>query len=587
MAAANEAALPAEATTAQNLFSLKSPLGNKLLLGLGVAAVIALMTVFWLWSQKPEYRVLFSSYSDKDGGAIVAALEQMNIPYKIAEGGSAILVPANNVHDVRLKLAAQGLPKGGNIGFELLENQKFGVSQFVEQVNFQRGLEGELERTIQSIGAVQAARIHLAMPKPTVFTRDQQKPTASVMLNLHPGRVLDHGQVSAIVHLVASSVPELPISNVTVVDQNGNLLSENGAKDKGANNLDPTQLKYVDEMQQNIIRRVESIIAPLVGAKNVHAEASAEVDFSVIDQASESYKPNPTPDAASVRSLQNSEAQTLPGQGAGGVPGALTNQPPVPATAPITTAPTPGAAGAAPTTTTNAGVVTTTTTTPPGTTVTTPIMNSEKNTTTNYELDKTVRYQQQPMGGIKRLTVAVVVNHKQVVDAKGKVTTRPLTDDEKNQISDLAKQAMGFNSERGDSLTVVNSSFMPDTVESFPEVPMWKDPNNIETAKEWLKNGLVLLVLFLLYRKFLKPLLNKLSPEKQKEEAALAKMAQEDQDAIVSLSRGEGGVDGEAGSAAGATAAERGYKKNLDTARQIAKENPRVVASIVTNWVNE
>jgi len=214
-------------------------------------------------------------------------------------------------------------------------------------------------------------------------------------------------------------------------------------------------------------------------------------------------------------------------------------------------------------------------------------MNSEKNTTTNYELDKTVRYQQQPMGGIKRLTVAVVVNHKQVVDAKGKVTTRPLTDDEKTQISDLAKQAMGFNSERGDSLTVVNSSFMPDTVESFPEIPMWKDPNNIETAKEWLKNGLVLLVLFLLYRKFLKPLLNKLSPEKQKEEAALAKMAQEDQDAIVSLSRGEGGVDGEAGSAAGATAAERGYKKNLDTARQIAKENPRVVASIVTNWVNE
>ncbi|MCB5188009.1 flagellar M-ring protein FliF [Methylobacillus caricis] len=576
MAAANDAALAPEAPANQSFFNFKSPLGNKLLLVLGIAAVIAVMTVFWLWSQKPEYRVLFSSYSDKDGGAIVAALEQMNIPYKIADGGSAILVPATNVHDVRLKLASQGLPKGGNIGFELLENQKFGVSQFVEQVNFQRGLEGELERTIQSIGAVQAARIHLAMPKATVFTRDQQKPTASVMLNLHPGRALDQRQVSAIVHLVASSVPDLPVSNVTVVDQNGSLLSDNG-KDKGLGSLDATQIKYVDDLQQNIVKRVESIIAPLVGAKNVHAEASAEIDFSTVEQAAESYKPNQTPDSASVRSTQTSEAQTLPGQGSGGVPGALTNQPPVPATAPITT---PAPAADAPTTTTNANVVTTTTTTPPGTTVTTPIMNSEKNMMTNYELDKTVRYQQQPMGGIKRLTVAVVVNHKQVIDAKGKVTSRPLTEDEKKEISDLAKQAMGFNADRGDSLSVVNSSFMPDMTEAFPEIPLWKDPENIEMAKEWLKMGIGLLVLFLLYRKLMKPMLRKLAPPPE-ETAELAKSDEEDQDAIVSLSNteAEAGVDAR-------SPAERGYKKNLETARQIAKENPKVVASIVTNWVN-
>ncbi|MCB5189262.1 flagellar M-ring protein FliF [Methylobacillus arboreus] len=583
MAAANEAALAADTTTeaAPSSFNFRSLLENKLMLALGAAAVIALMVVFWLWSQKPEYRVLFSSYSDKDGGAIVAALEQMNIPYKIAEGGSAILVPSNNVHDIRLRLASQGLPKGGNIGFELLENQKFGVSQFVEQVNFQRGLEGELERTIQSIGAVQAARIHLAMPKPTVFTRDQQKPTASVMLNLHPGRALDLRQVSAIVHLVASSVPELPTSNVTVVDQNGNLLSDNG-KDQGASNqLDPTQLKYVDELQQNIVRRVESIIAPLVGSKNVHAEASAEVDFSVVEQAAESYKPNQAPDSAAVRSSQSNESQTLPGQGQGGVPGALTNQPPAPATAPITT---PAPAGDGTTTTTNANVVTTTTTTPPGTTVTTPVMNSDRNTTTNYEVDKTVRYQQQPMGGIKRLTVAVVVNHKQVVDDQGKVTSRPLTDDEKNQISDLAKQAMGFSEERGDSLSVVNSSFMPEIAEVFPEVPLWKDPQNIDMAKEWLKNGLVLLVLFMLYRRFLRPLLRKLSPEEEKKDG-LAKDDEEEQDAIVSLTGGETGA-GDDDAEDLRTPAERGYKKNLETARQLAKDNPKVVASIVTNWVN-
>ncbi|MDP2248273.1 MAG: flagellar basal-body MS-ring/collar protein FliF, partial [Nitrosomonadales bacterium] len=202
----------------------KSLMGGKFLLAIGAAAVIAFMAVVWLWSQQPDYRVLFSNYSDKDGGAVVAALEQMNIPFKFSEGGSAIMVPSNHVHEARLKLASQGLPKGGNVGFELLENQKFGVSQFVEQVNFQRALEGELERSIQSVDTIQVARVHLAIPKASVFTRDQKKPTASVLLNLHAGRSLDKRQVSAIVHLVASSVSDLPIANVTVVDQNGNLL---------------------------------------------------------------------------------------------------------------------------------------------------------------------------------------------------------------------------------------------------------------------------------------------------------------------------------------------------------------------------
>ena len=212
-----------------------SQIGNKLMLMAGIAAIIALMTVFWWWSQQPDYRVLFSNYSDKDGGAIVASLEKMNIPYKFSDSGNAILVPAAQVHQARLKLASDGLPKGGNIGFELLENQKFGVSQFVEQVNFQRALEGELERSIQSIGAVEVARIHLAIPKASVFVRDQQKPTASVLLNLKAGRNLDVQQVGAIVHLVASSVPDLPAANVTVVDQNGNLLSDTSKK-MGANN---------------------------------------------------------------------------------------------------------------------------------------------------------------------------------------------------------------------------------------------------------------------------------------------------------------------------------------------------------------
>jgi len=520
-------------------------MGNKLLLVVGMAAAIAVMVVFWLWSQQPDYRVLFSNYSDKDGGAIVAALEKMNVPYKFSDSGSAILVPAAQVHQARLKLASDGLPKGGNIGFEILENQKFGVSQFVEQVNFQRALEGELERSIQSIGAVEVARIHLAIPKASVFVRDQQKPTASVLLNLRAGRSLDAQQVSAIVHLVASSIPDLPAANVTVVDQNGNLLSDTSKK-MGANNLDPTQLKYIEETQQGIVKRVESIITPIVGAKNVRAEASVEIDFSTLEQAAETYKPNQKPDDATIRSMQSNESQTSNGGAASGVPGALSNQPPAPATAPITTPPANGAAAAE----------------------ATPV-NTQKNMTTNYEVDKTVRYIQQPMGGIKRLNVAVVVNNMQVVDKKGKVTYRPLTDAEKKQINDLAMQAMGFNKERGDSLTVVNSSFADEPAEILPEVPLWKNPETIQYAKDALRFIAGVVVLLLIYSRVFKPMLRKLTAPPQ-----MLLSAPEGDDAIVNLS----------GEAMGR--AIPAYEQNMVSARQMAKDNPRLVASVVTSWTN-
>jgi flagellar M-ring protein FliF len=520
--------------------------GNKLLLVAGAAAVIAVMAVFWLWSQQPDYRILFSNYSDKDGGAIVASLEKMNVPYKFSDSGTAILVPAAQVHQARLKLASDGLPRGGNIGFEILENQKFGVSQFVEQVNFQRALEGELERSIQSIGAVEVARIHLAIPKATVFVRDQQKPTASVLLNLRAGRSLDAQQVGAVVHLVASSVPDLPAANVTVVDQNGNLLSDTSKK-MGANNLDPTQLKYIDDIQQSIVKRVESIIEPIVGAKNVRAEASAEIDFSSLEQAAETYKPNQKPDDVVIRSSQSNESQTSDGATATGVPGALTNQPQANATAPINAAPGDAAAATA------AG--------------TTPL-SSQKNLTTNFEVDKTIRYVQQGMGGIKRLNVAVVVNNMQVVDKKGKVTYRPLTVAEKTQINDLAMQAMGFNKERGDALTVVNSSFASEAAEIMPEVPLWKNPETIEYVKDALRFIVGIVVLLMIYKKALSPVLRKLM-------AASPKLlhAPSSEDTVVNLS-------GEQSQLAAPV------DRSLEAAKQMAKDNPRMVASVVANWTS-
>lgn len=557
-----------ESSGTSNMFG---QLGQKLLLVAGIAAVVAVMVVFWLWSQKPDYRVLFSNFADKDGGAIVAELEKLNIPYQFAEGGNAILVPADQVHQARLKLAAQGLPKGGNIGFELLENQKFGVSQFVEQVNFQRGLEGELERSIQSISAVQAARIHLAIPKPSVFVREQQYPTASVLLNLNNGRRLDAQQVAAVVHLVASSVPNLSADHVTVVDQNGNLLSDNANKLKQSG-LDPEQMAYVENMQNSIARRVEAIITPIVGAKNVHAETSAEIDFSMTEQANESYKPNTKPDDMAIRSAQSHESQNSSGSN-GAVPGALSNQPPGESTAPINApgAQAPGEQGAQ-------------AATPPA-----PPQNTQKDTTTNYELDKTVSYIQQAKGGIKRLHVAVVVNHIPVVDSTGKTTYRALNAAEKQQVSDLAMQAMGFNKERGDSISVVNTPFIAEAQEKLVEPPLWKDPLAIEYGKDALRFIAGVIVLMMIYKKLLKPMANKLTGADKKQQAlavaGTAALAGPEGSAIA----GSGAADGEDALvtlSGDATALPSSLDQTLQAAKQVAKENPRMVAQVVSGWTS-
>ena len=521
--------------------------GRKIMMMFGVAAVVAVMGAVWMWGQQPDYRVLFSNFSDRDGGAIVAELEKMNIPYKFAEGGGAVLVPANHVYDARLKLASQGLPKGGNVGFELMENQKLGSSQFIERVNFQRAMEGELARSIESVASVQAARVHLAMPKDSVFVSEQKAPTASVLLNLHPGRTLDTQQVSAIVHLVASSVPELPTKNVTIVDQNGNLLSETG-KAASINGMDPSQIKYVQDLQQNITKRIESIITPIVGLNNVRAEATADVDFSRSEQAVESYKPNQTPEAMVVRSQQTSES-TNGGAGVGGVPGALTNQPPVPATAPISAAgPAAGAGQAA-----------------------SPNTSIRKDATVNYEIDKTIQYVQQGSGGLKRLSVAVVVNYKKTTDKAGKVSMKPLSEAETTQITNLVKEAMGFNQERGDTLKVVNSPFATTEQEVIPELPLWKEPGNIQMAKDAGKYLLMAVVLLLLYLRMLKPLLKKIS------EAPLLPSPGSSQDVHVQI--------GAHGEMMNLPDSQRNYQDNLSRAQKMASEDPRVVANIVKTWV--
>jgi flagellar biosynthesis/type III secretory pathway M-ring protein FliF/YscJ len=316
---------------------------QKVVLMVAIAALIALLVAAATLLRQSEFRILFSNVGERDGGAIIAALEQMNVPFRFNDSGSAILVPAARVHDVRLRLASQGLPRGGAVGFELMESQKFGISQFAEQLNYQRGLEGELSRTVQSIAAVEAARVHLAIPKPSVFMREELKPSASVMLRLYPGRSLDAAQIAGIQNLVAASVPQLSPASVTLLDQSGTLLSQMKSKLLEAG-LDPTQVKYVNEIEASIIRRVEDILTPIVGAGNARVQVAADIDFSQSEHTAETHRPNTTPPEISIRSQQTNEsASTSPT--AQGVPGALSNQPPVPATAPLTQPAVPPAAG--------------------------------------------------------------------------------------------------------------------------------------------------------------------------------------------------------------------------------------------------
>lgn len=524
---------------------------QKMSLAAAVAALFALIAGMWMWSQTPDYRVLYSNLSDRDGGAIIESLQQMNIPYKFAEGGGALLVSSSRVHEARLKLASQGLPKGGNVGFELMENQKFGITQFAEQINYQRALEGELARSVQTIGSVAAARVHLAIPKHSVFVKEQQKPSASVVLSLQGGRLLDSAQVSAIVHLISSSVPEMSAKNVTVVDQNGTLLSASH-EGTGSDGLDANQLKYVQQIEQSYVKRIEALLIPLLGANNVRAQVSADIDFSRTEQTSESYKPNQPPNESAVRSQQSTEAMNGSGMNtAGGIPGALSNQPPVPATAPIVSA--TGAQGA----TTGGG----------NTASNANLSNLQKESTVNYEVDRTIRHTVLPVGSIKRLSVAVVVNgNRKVIDAKGKSSSKPLSDADKEQINKLVRDAMGFEQVRGDSLNVQVASFN-ESKETVEELPVWQQPDTIELGKSLLKYGLIAAAIFFIIFRIIKPAFDTLNEAMQNKTGGFTAVTEEKIPEAT-------------------YAPSTSYEHSLQTARQIAQQEPKIVASVVKEWVN-
>ncbi len=439
---------------------------------------------------KDDYRVLFSNVNERDGAAIVAALQQMNVPYRFTEGGGALMVPDAVVHETRLKLAGQGLPKAGSVGFELLENQKLGTSQFLEHVNYQRGLEGELAKSIGSIGQVKAARVHLAVPKQTAFVREQEKPSASVVLTLYPGRFLDPQQAVAITHLVSSSIPNLSPQSVTIVDSEGNMLAPNPQRTMGG--MDANQLKYVAELEGALSKRINTILEPVAGRDNVRAQVTLDMDFAELERMEENYGRNSPPNASSIRSQQSLES-TAANQAQGGVPGALTNQPPPNAQAPIDGV----AAGAG---ADQARVLNS----PPGATTTG--TTNRKEQTVNYEVDRSIQRLKRVQGSVKRVSAAVVVNYKSSVDPKtGKTKVTPFSAKELEQFNALAPDAIGFNEQRGDSVSVAN---IPFSAEAAAETtPFYAQPGIIEIVKEFFKFAVIIGALAVVFMAVVKPIL--------------------------------------------------------------------------------
>lgn len=545
------------------------PMQRKLMLAGGIAAVFMIFAAMLLWGREGDYRVLYTNLSDKDGGAILAQLQQMQVPYKHADGGAAILVPADKVHDVRLKLASAGLPKGSVVGFELMENQKFGVTQFQERLNFQRGLEGELTRSIQAIASVQSARVHLALPNQNGFFREQQKASASVVLTLYAGRTLDRGQLAGIVHLVSSSVPEMSPKAVSVVDQSGTLLS--GAQDGGANDqagLDAQQLQYVRQIETNYTQRIRDILEPVLGKDNLRAQVTAEVDFSQVESTAEEYKPNQgQTTTATVRSQQTSESN---GQGSAtpsGVPGAASNQPPAQAAAPINGASAPLQAA-------NGSTASAT---------------SRRDAVTNYEVDKTVRVIRSATGNIRRLTAAVVLNHRSVTDAKGKTTTQPIPQEELDKLTSLVRESIGADDKRGDSIKVINTPFQVPK-EEVDTTPLWKQPETVDLIRTLAVPGALTLAALIVVFGAIRPAIHAAKPlPKPEAEANRLHAAVDDALELPAIAGGNGpvvvGADGQALPALGGPA-NNGIDPRLETARKLAKENPLAMAGVVRGWMN-
>ncbi|MCW2102803.1 UNVERIFIED_ORG: flagellar M-ring protein FliF [Pseudomonas psychrophila] len=549
----------------------------------GLAASVAIGFAVVLWSQQPDYRPLYGSLAGMDAKQVMETLAAADIAYTVEPNSGALLVKADDVSRARLKLAAAGVtPSDGNIGFEILDkDQGLGTSQFMEATRYRRGLEGELARTISSLNNIKAARVHLAIPKSSVFVRDERKPSASVLVELYPGRSLEPGQVMAIINLVATSVPELIKSQVTVVDQKGNLLSDQAENSELT--MAGKQFDYSRRMEGMLTQRVHNILQPVLGNDRYKAEVSADVDFSSVESTSEQFNP----DQPALRSEQSTNEQRTASNGPQGVPGALSNQPPAPATAPQQT----GQAGAA-----GAGMV------QPGQ----PLLDANgqqimdpatgqpmlapypadkrSQSTRNFELDRSISHTKQQQGKVNRLSVAVVIDDQAIVNpANGEVTRSPWSADQLARFTRLVQDAVGFDASRGDSVSVINVPFSSERGEVIADIPFYSQPWFWDVVKQ------VLGVLFILVLVFgvLRPVLNNITGNgRNKQVAGIGSDAE---------MAGMGGLDGELAndrvSLGGPQSImlpspSEGYDAQLNAIKSLVAEDPGRVAQVVKEWIN-
>jgi flagellar M-ring protein FliF len=524
----------------------------------GIAASVALGVAVVLWTQKPSFSPLFGNLPHKDAIEIAQALQQAGIEYEVDQVNGIVMVPSSSLQEARMKLAGQGLPQSGSTGFELMqEDTGFSTSRLVETARYQRAIEGELARSIMTMANVESARVHLATPKQSVFIRKRKFPSASVVVKLYPGRTMEKGQVEAITHLVSSSVPELDVSHVTIVDQKGRLLSSK--KDSREMQLTTRQFEYTRELEEHYKQRIEDILSPMVGRENLRAEVTADVDFTYVEQTQEYYNP----DVNALRSEQINEQKSVLSD-VQGVPGALTNQPPAAANAPQTAA--GGAADG------EAG---------------TPV-NSSKRATRNFELDKTISHTRLPSSRLRRLSVAVVVNDRYQAGEDGKAIPVERTAEEITRLSNLVKEAVGFDIQRGDRVQVVNEAFfVPQPIEPLPEVPIWEENWFWDLFRQV---GGVLLFLLLVFG-VLKPTMTRLTRQ------VVSTQVSESM-ATAGAAAGEGGManmvgaNGEMGMLPQdddslQLPGPRSYEKTLDAARNMIQDDPKRVAQVVKKWISE
>ncbi len=528
-----------------------------------LAASVALGVYVVLWSQTPNYSLLYGSLSDQDVSQILDSLEKSGIDYRVQEGSGGILVPSGKVHDARMKLAAAGLPRTSSAGFGMLqEEQGIGTSQFIEQARYQHALEGELAKTIEKLAAVRSARIHLAIPKQSNFVRNRKKANASVMLGLYGGHELDSDQVSAIASLVAASVPNLEISNVSIVDHRGRLMTQSdGNTELG---MSSTQFKYTRQVEESYIKRIEDILAPIVGQQGVKAEVTAQFDFTRTEQTRELYNP----DLPALRSEQVEEEVRDTVAQSGGVPGALSNQPPANATI----GQGPGA--------TEEGL---------------PVdvqgnANLQRRATRNYELDKTISHTRMQQGTLQRLSIAVLLDYKRSVDSEGVASYVEHSPEELLQITSLVKEAIGYNAMRGDSVSVMNAEFTrPEPLEDLPALPIWQESWVLDLAKQVTGGLFALFLIFGVLKPALKNLVSKeISMSEAVFSGAPAALAGAGAGSMSTMNESQGQMNAPAPvNETQALNSPTNYQQSLQSVQGVVNEDPQLTAQVVRQWVGE